>query len=260
MDPGRGRDASSLLDARASSLGLRSPIRRSSRSIASPAGTGAACSRPFRFRSDSPVYTSHAEASAYARWKGRRLMTEAEWHRAAEGSTTGHFDFAGFDPIPVGSHPPSAAGVYDLVGNGWEWTSTVFGPFDGFAPMRSYPGVLRRLLRRPPLRHERARRRRPRASWCARVSATGSEATILMSTRSSEQLGVDFAADVRRDLALAPKQLQSKYLYDALGSSLFEAICRLPWYRITRAERRAARSATRRRSSSACAPTRARCR
>jgi dimethylhistidine N-methyltransferase len=47
-----------------------------------------------------------------------------------------------------------------------------------------------------------------------------------------------FAADVRRDLALAPKQLQSKYLYDALGSSLFEAICRLPWYRITRAESR----------------------
>jgi dimethylhistidine N-methyltransferase len=45
-----------------------------------------------------------------------------------------------------------------------------------------------------------------------------------------------FAADVERDLALAPKQLQSKYLYDALGSSLFEAICRLPWYRITRSE------------------------
>jgi L-histidine Nalpha-methyltransferase len=48
----------------------------------------------------------------------------------------------------------------------------------------------------------------------------------------------DFAAEVARDLALVPKQLQSKYLYDALGSSLFEAICRLPWYRITRAERR----------------------
>jgi L-histidine N-alpha-methyltransferase len=59
-----------------------------------------------------------------------------------------------------------------------------------------------------------------------------------MSTQSSERLIADFAADVRRDLALAPKQLQSKYLYDALGSSLFEAICRLPWYRITRAERR----------------------
>ena len=59
-----------------------------------------------------------------------------------------------------------------------------------------------------------------------------------MSTQSSERLTADFAADVRRDLALTPKQLQSKYLYDALGSSLFEAICRLPWYRITRAEQR----------------------
>jgi L-histidine N-alpha-methyltransferase len=52
------------------------------------------------------------------------------------------------------------------------------------------------------------------------------------------RLLAEFAADVRRDLALAPKQLQSKYLYDPLGSSLFEAICRLPWYRITRAESR----------------------
>jgi L-histidine Nalpha-methyltransferase len=48
----------------------------------------------------------------------------------------------------------------------------------------------------------------------------------------------DFAREVARDLSLTPKQLQSKYLYDALGSSLFESICRLPWYRITRAESR----------------------
>jgi dimethylhistidine N-methyltransferase len=47
-----------------------------------------------------------------------------------------------------------------------------------------------------------------------------------------------FAEDVARDLRKRPKELQSKYLYDALGSSLFEAICRLPWYRITRAEMR----------------------
>jgi L-histidine Nalpha-methyltransferase len=45
-----------------------------------------------------------------------------------------------------------------------------------------------------------------------------------------------FADDVARDLRKSPKELQSKYLYDELGSSLFEAICRLPWYRITRAE------------------------
>jgi len=48
----------------------------------------------------------------------------------------------------------------------------------------------------------------------------------------------DFAADVRRDLSLTPKQIQSRYLYNALGSALFEAICRLLWYRITRAEGR----------------------
>lgn len=58
-----------------------------------------------------------------------------------------------------------------------------------------------------------------------------------MSTQSSER-SAELAADVARDLALTPKQLQSKYLYDALGSSLFEAICRLPWYRITRSEQR----------------------
>ena len=51
-------------------------------------------------------------------------------------------------------------------------------------------------------------------------------------------LVAQFAADVQHDLALTPKQLQSKYLYDALGSSLFEAICRLPWYRVTRSESR----------------------
>jgi L-histidine N-alpha-methyltransferase len=51
-------------------------------------------------------------------------------------------------------------------------------------------------------------------------------------------LTAEFAAEVKRDLSLTPKQLQSKYLYDALGSSLFEAICRLPWYCITRAESR----------------------
>ena len=90
---------------------------------------------------DWPVYVSQAEASAYAKWAGRRLMTEPEFHRAADGATPGHVDFAGFDPIPVGSHPETASrhGVHDLIGNGWEWTSTVFAPFDGFVPMRSYP-------------------------------------------------------------------------------------------------------------------------
>ena len=48
----------------------------------------------------------------------------------------------------------------------------------------------------------------------------------------------EFARDVRDGLSLRPKQLYSKYLYDALGSHLFEAVCHLPWYPITRAENR----------------------
>jgi L-histidine Nalpha-methyltransferase len=47
-----------------------------------------------------------------------------------------------------------------------------------------------------------------------------------------------FAHAVRSYLQLTPRQLPSRFLYDALGSSLFDAICHLPWYRITRAELR----------------------
>ena len=45
------------------------------------------------------------------------------------------------------------------------------------------------------------------------------------------------AGDVQYYLELTPRQLPSRYLYDPLGSALFEAICELPWYGITRAER-----------------------
>jgi len=47
-----------------------------------------------------------------------------------------------------------------------------------------------------------------------------------------------FADDVRRGLSSSPKQLNPAYFYDALGSSLFDAICHLPWYKITHTELR----------------------
>jgi len=46
----------------------------------------------------------------------------------------------------------------------------------------------------------------------------------------------DFVGDGEYYLTLQPRQLPSRYFYDALGSALFDAICELPWYRITRAE------------------------
>lgn len=45
-----------------------------------------------------------------------------------------------------------------------------------------------------------------------------------------------FARDIRESLTASPRRLPSRYLYDTLGSALFEAICALPWYRLTRAE------------------------
>ena len=107
-----------------------------------------------------PVYVSHAEATAYANWLGRKLPTEAQFHRAAYGTpegtrersypwgeeapgpSKGNFDFKSWDPLPVGAHPAGASvfGVHDLVGNGWEWTRTEFAPFPGFTTMPFYPG------------------------------------------------------------------------------------------------------------------------
>ncbi len=105
-----------------------------------------------------PVYTSQKDAAAFAAARGRRLMTEAEFHRAAYGTSSGEerfypwdtekpdrargqFDFASWEPVPAGSRPAGASawGVHDLVGNGWEWTSSIFTPFTGFEPMVSYP-------------------------------------------------------------------------------------------------------------------------
>jgi L-histidine Nalpha-methyltransferase len=45
-----------------------------------------------------------------------------------------------------------------------------------------------------------------------------------------------FAEDVAYYFTLTPRQLPSRYLYDPLGSALFDAICRLPWYQISQAE------------------------
>jgi gamma-glutamyl hercynylcysteine S-oxide synthase len=108
---------------------------------------------------NAPVYVSYAEASAYARWAGKSLPSEAQWHRAAyatrDGQETafpwghespdpsrGNFDFKAWDPTPVSSHPFGAShfGVHDLLGNGWEWTSTPFAALPGFEPFPFYRG------------------------------------------------------------------------------------------------------------------------
>jgi len=108
---------------------------------------------PLDAAADWPVYASLAEARAFARWRGERLPTEAEFQRAAFGRpgggslrwpwgdtppTEGHgnFGYRHWAPTPVGTHPEGASawGVQDLIGDGWEWTNTVFGGLPGFTP------------------------------------------------------------------------------------------------------------------------------
>jgi ergothioneine biosynthesis protein EgtB len=90
-----------------------------------------------------PVYVSHAEASAYARWKEQMLPTEAEFHRASLGQKVqGNLGLHGWDPVAVQANKDATStfGVVEMVGNGWEWTSSAFGPFPGFERLPFYPG------------------------------------------------------------------------------------------------------------------------
>ncbi|WP_306207461.1 ergothioneine biosynthesis protein EgtB [Actinoplanes sp. RD1] len=113
---------------------------------------------------DEPVvHVCFFEAEAYARWAGKRLPTEAEWEKAARfdpgtgrsrrfpwgdeepESRHANLNQRHLRPAPVGAYPDGAspAGVHQLIGDVWEWTSSDFSGYPGFSafPYREYSEV-----------------------------------------------------------------------------------------------------------------------
>lgn len=97
---------------------------------------------------DWPAEVNHHEAAAFARWAGARLPTEAEWAQATRAMPRRHGDatfhpahhlhLAACSPRGIKAGEPAPSGIFDPVGNVWQWLGDTFKPLPGFRSHRLY--------------------------------------------------------------------------------------------------------------------------
>jgi dimethylhistidine N-methyltransferase len=174
---------------------------------------------------DEPVsHISYYEAAAFASWAGARLPTEHEWEIAA------------------------SAGLLSQVDTEvWQWTQTAYTAYPGFRAsddaVGEYNGkfmvgqmVLRGGAQVTPAQHTRLSYRNffyPSQRWIFSGLRLARDAGSLQETDSDRAA---FRRSVLDGLSNGRKKTSPKYFYDERGSQLFEAICRVPEYYVTRVE------------------------